>query len=194
MPLLERADSILIVVDVQRGFYPASADIDREHFDLVVARVAWLAGTASALEIPVVVTEEDPERNGPTAPEVRARLPEGTAVLEKPTFGLADCPEILAAVTETHRRTAVIAGLETDVCVAQSAIGLVDRGFRVAVVVDATFAPGGMHDPGLRRMERLGVELVHAKGVYYEWVRTLEAARAFEAARPDLASPPGFSL
>jgi hypothetical protein len=38
------------------------------------------------------------------------------------------------------------------------------------------------------------VELVHAKGVYYEWVRTLEAARAFEASHPRLADPPGFSL
>jgi nicotinamidase-related amidase len=194
MPLLERADSVLIVVDVQRGFYPASADVDREHLELVIARAAWLAGTASALEIPVVVTEEDPARNGRTAAEVLAQLPEGTAVLEKPAFGLADCPEILAAVGDTGRRTAVIAGLETDVCVAHSAIGLLDRGFRVAVVVDATFAPGRMHDHGLRRMERSGLELVHAKGVYYEWVRTLEAARAFETSRPDLASPPGFSL
>jgi hypothetical protein len=43
-------------------------------------------------------------------------------------------------------------------------------------------------------MRDAGATLVHAKGVYYEWVRTLEAARAFEAAHPDLATPPGFSL
>jgi hypothetical protein len=36
--------------------------------------------------------------------------------------------------------------------------------------------------------------LRHAKGVYYDWVRTLEAARAFESANPDLANPPGFDL
>ena len=36
--------------------------------------------------------------------------------------------------------------------------------------------------------------VIHAKGVYYEWVRTLEAARAFEAANPELAEPPGFCL
>jgi hypothetical protein len=43
-------------------------------------------------------------------------------------------------------------------------------------------------------MRDAGVTLVHAKGVYYEWVRTLEAARAFERANPGLADPPGFAL
>jgi hypothetical protein len=39
-----------------------------------------------------------------------------------------------------------------------------------------------------------GVSIVHAKGVYYEWIRTLDAARAFEREHPELAEPPGFSL
>jgi hypothetical protein len=51
-----------------------------------------------------------------------------------------------------------------------------------------------MHAFGLRRMHEAGVLQLHAKGVYYEWVRTLADARRFEAAHPDLAEPPGFSL
>jgi hypothetical protein len=43
-------------------------------------------------------------------------------------------------------------------------------------------------------MREAGVLEIHAKGVYYEWVRTLAEARRFEAANPDLAEPPGFSL
>jgi nicotinamidase-related amidase len=183
--LLELADSVLIVIDVQPGFGPPNA---------VVARIAWLAGVATALGIPVLVTEEDPARNGPTAPGILARVPAGTTATVKPVFGLADTPEILAAVEALCRHTAVLAGFETDVCVTHSALGLLDRGYRVAVVTDATGSPGEMHDLGLRRMRDAGATLVHAKGVYYEWVRTLEAARAFEAANPDLADPPGFSL
>ena len=109
-------------------------------------------------------------------------------------FGAADQPDILAAIEATGRRTAVLVGLETDVCVAHSALGLLDRDFRVVVVDDATFSPGEMHEAGLRRIAAAGGELLHAKGVYYEWVRTLEAARAFERDHPDLAEPPGFSL
>jgi len=85
-------------------------------------------------------------------------------------------------------------GAETDVCVAQSAIGLHDRGFRFVVVTDATFSPGAMHDLGLRHIRDAGVELHHAKGVYYEWIRTVEAAAMFKAEHPDLAAPPGFGL
>jgi nicotinamidase-related amidase len=151
-------------------------------------------GVAAARDIPVVVTEEDAARNGGTDAAILARLPEDTPVLPKATFGLADEAAILAAVQATGRRTAVLVGAETDVCVAQSAVGLLDLGYRVVVVSDATFSPGAMHDHGLAHVRAVGAELRHAKGVYYDWVRTLEAARAFESANPDLANPPGFDL
>jgi nicotinamidase-related amidase len=194
MPLLDEADSLLVVVDAQPGFYPAERAIDRRAFEIVLARVAWLASVARVLGVPVVATEEDPARNGPTEPAIAAAWPEGTPAFVKPVFGLADDPAILAAVEATGRGTAVLCGLETDVCVAHSAIGLLDRGYRVAVVADATFSLGESHVAGLRRMADAGVERLTAKAVYYEWVRTLERARAFEIDHPDLAEPPGFAL
>jgi nicotinamidase-related amidase len=194
MPLLDRNDSLLIVVDVQERFYGALLDDDAERLGTAADRVAWLASVATALGVPTLVTEEDPDRNGPTMPAIRRALPADVPTFAKPVFGLADVPEIMAAVEASGRQTAVLAGLETDVCVAHSAIGLRDRGYRVAVVADATFSPGEMHAQGLRRIAEAGVELVHAKGLYYEWVRTLDAARALETARPDLAEPPGFAL
>jgi nicotinamidase-related amidase len=193
MPLIERADSVLVVIDAQPGFSGASDEAAR-----AAARsrevAAWLVGVAAALEIPIVVTEEDAATNGPTDPAIAARLPPGTPVFAKPVFGLAGVPEILAAVQSSGRRTAVIVGAETDVCVAQSAIGLLEQGLRVVVVSDATFSPGSMHELGLRRVREAGAELHHAKGVYYEWVQTLEAARTFTSEHPDLAQPPGFRL
>lgn len=197
--MLERDDSVLVVVDLQPGFFaahptegPTGADPGR--LGAVAARAAWLAGVAAALGIPGVVTEEDPARNGRTDPRILRSLPPETPVLEKRVFGLADQPDILAAIEATGRRTAVLVGAETDVCVSQSAMGLRTRGYRVAVVSDATFSPGAMQELGLRRMRSAGVVDIHAKGVYYEWVRTLAAARAFEHEHPDLAEPPGFSL
>jgi nicotinamidase-related amidase len=193
--LLESGDSVLVVVDAQPGFIEASGTAAGVRSEAIVARIAWLAGVAAVLEIPVVVTEEDLSRNGPTAPEVLARLAPGTPPpFRKAVFGLAAEPGILAAIEATGRHTAVVTGFETDVCVAHSALGLLDLGFRVAAVVDATGSPGVMHRHGLRRMRDAGVVLTHAKGLYYEWIRTLEAARAFEADHPDLAEPPGFSL
>ena len=193
MPLLERSDSVLVVVDAQPGF--AGSDDEAARAAVTAREVAgWLAGVAAALDVPIVVTEEDPDRNGPTDPVVAQWLPPGTPVVIKPVFGLADVPEILAAIEATGRRTAVLVGAETDVCVAQSAVGLLDHGYRVVVVADATFSPGALHDAGLRHVQDAGAELRHAKGVYYEWIRTLDAARRFETEHAELATPPGFRL
>jgi len=193
MPLIDRATSVLVVVDAQPGF-SGSTEESAESAARSRAVAAWMTGVAAALGVPVVVTEEDPATNGATDRAILTRLPDGTPVLTKSTFGLADVPAILAALASTGRRTVVIVGAETDVCVAQSAIGLQDRGFRPVVVSDATFSPGPMHENGLAHLRDAGVEIRHAKGVYYEWVRSLEAARAFESDHPDLSTPPGFRL
>ncbi len=193
MPLLQPDDSVLIVIDAQLGFSGADHESARAAADSREV-AAWLVGVAAALGIPIVVTEEDAGQNGPTDPVIARRLPPGTPVLDKVVFGLAGVAAILAAVAATGRRTAVLVGAETDVCVAQSAIGLLDLGFRVAAVSDATFSPGSMHDHGLTRMRDAGVEIHHAKGIYYEWARTLAAARLLLRDHPELADPPGFSL
>jgi isochorismatase family protein len=125
---------------------------------------------------------------------VLAALPPETPAFTKPVYGLAACPDIMAAVAATGRHNAVLTGFETDVCVTHSAVGLAEVGYRVAVVEDAVYSPFGAHPPGVARLRDLGIELLHCKGVYYDWARTLAATRAFEKDNPQLASPPGFSL
>jgi nicotinamidase-related amidase len=144
--LLACGDSVLVVVDVQPGFLarpPWFSERDAAAAGAALERVVWLVALAARLGIPVVVTEEEPERNGPTDPRVAERLPAGTPTLCKPTFGLAGTPEILAAVRESGRGTVVVVGCETDVCVAQSAIGLREHDLGCVVVADATFSPRG---------------------------------------------------
>jgi nicotinamidase-related amidase len=183
--LLERDDSVLVVVDAQPGFLPAEADA-------AVQRMAWLVVVAARLGVPILVTEEEPERNGGTDPRLAAWLPETAPVFAKPTFGLTRTPGILGALRSIGRGTAVLVGCETDVCVAQSAIGLREGGFVAVVVEDATFSPGEMHERGLARMAADGVALNHAKGVTYEWLATVADAHAVlrDAALP----PPPFRL
>jgi nicotinamidase-related amidase len=182
---------VLVVVDMQTGFFADHAEADR------MARSrgrGCLAGRRSRGS----PRPDGRHRRGPGAerPTDAALLRGRRPARARSTSASLGWPasDILAAVEATGRRTAVIGGTETDVCVAQSALGLRARGFRVAVVTDATFSPGEMHALGLRRMREAGVLELHAKGVYYEWLRTLAEARRFEAAHPDLAEPPGFVL
>lgn len=178
MPLADHEDSVLIIIDAQEGFYgdqlPAE-ETARAHEAL--GRMVWLADVATRLGVPAVITEEDPQQNGPTFPGIADRLRDPSALV-KPTFGLAGTPAIIQAIEETGRKTAVLVGFETDVCVAQSAIGLLERGMRVVVVEDAVFSPGEMHARGIGRIAAAGIEINHCKGLAYEWARTLERSRA----------------
>ncbi len=173
MPLTAHEDCVVVVVDAQPGFVDGATD--------TVDRAVWLVGLARDLEVPVVVTEEEPERNGATEPRL---LSPGTPVFRKPTFGLAGTPEILEAVRATARGTAVLVGFETDVCVYQSAVGLLDAGFRVIAVEDAISSPGEMHERGLSRLRDAGVVLTHCKALAYEWVRTVERANVLPRPAP----------
>ena len=94
------------------------------------------------------------------------------------SFGLAADPEIMTAVQNTGRKTAVLVGLETDVCVAQSALGLLQKGYRVVVPADAVESPGPCQVAGLERMRSAGVIISSVKGTFYEWMRTVDRGKA----------------
>ena len=190
--LVDVDDSVLCVIDVQPGFVDGlgSGPARRP----LVERIVWVAALAGALDVPVVVTEEDPDRNGSTLAEVLDRISPDSPRHRKEVFGLADVPEILASVEATGRRSAVLVGMETDVCVAQSALGLLDRGYRVVVVRDAVASPGVAHDEGLERMRDAGAALVGAKGLLYEWVRTVDRAQEVDDAMAGVPVPDGLIL
>jgi nicotinamidase-related amidase len=193
MHLIARDDSVLVIIDLQPRFWgDALSAADAAGAQAAIARAAWLAAAARALGVPAVLTEEDPERNGPTDCGVLDAVGPDSPVFMKHIFGLAACPDIMAAIAATGRKTAILAGFETDVCVTHSAVGLAEAGYRVVVVADAVYSPAGAQAYGLARLRDLGVELVHCKGIYYDWVRTLAAALAFEDAHPELSEPPGF--
>lgn len=186
---------MVLVIDAQQEFYPVDRlDVDGDALETMFLRAAWLAAVAGRLNVPIVVTEEDAAIHGRTSPVIRAALPMETPVFPKWTFGAADNPEILAAIEATGRRTTILLGLETDVCVAHSALGLQERGKRVVVVHDVLYSPGRAHANGLGRIERAGIETVSAKELVYDWLRTVQAARDFFEEHPDLNDPPGFSL
>lgn len=195
MPHLGAADSVLVIIDAQPGFYgPSRSDVDRGHFASVLARAAWVASVATALGVPAVLTEEDAATNGPTFEAIRSAVTPDAPVLVKDVFGADANPPIDDAVRRHGRGAVVLVGLETDVCVAHSAIGWLAGGLRPVVIHDAVYSAGEGHANGIARLRDEDVELISAKELYYEWLRDLPSVRAFDAAHPDLATPPGFSL
>lgn len=195
MPLLEVDDCALVVIDVQKNFYPPKRlDVDRLHLNETVQRIAWIAALAGELKIPVVVTEEEPDHNDHTEDAIRTALSADAVTFPKNAFAVWDNPDIAAGIEATGRGTMVLVGLETDICVAHSAVQLHEAGKRVVVISDASFSPGQAHEAGLRRLAASGIETLSTKQLFYDWVRTIERANALHEETPDLAVPPGVRL
>lgn len=195
MPLLDRDDSLLLVIDAQESFYgPTRSDVDPHDLYRSFDRAGWLVAVAAALDVPMVVTEEESEHNGATDLRLSRHLPDATPVLPKRYFGAPDNPEIMDAIIATGRTTAVVVGLETDVCVCHTSLLLLERGFRVAVAADCLYSPGPSHDAGLTRMRDSGVEILTAKAVFYDWVRNVDELEAACESSEVVNRPPGFHL
>jgi nicotinamidase-related amidase len=179
VPLVDHSDSVLVVVDTQPGFidFDGMSVTTRDVSARTVERIAWLAGFAGMLDVPVVAVEEDPASNGATHERVAERLPVGTQVEVKDAFSLSACPAAVDAIRATGRNTLVLVGYETDVCVAQSAIELHELGYRVVVPAD-TCCTGSAdeHGRGLERMLHAGIEPNSFKGLIFEWMRTVARA------------------
>lgn len=160
--MLDVAASTLLLVDVQQRLLPAIAD-----GAAVIERCAVLARAARLLDVPVVATEQYPRGLGATVPELAGFA--GTT-LAKLAFDAAAEPA-LAATLDPARRTIVVAGCEAHVCVLQTAIGLHQRGWHVAVAADAVGSrrPSD-RETGLARMARAGVEIITVEMAVFEWL------------------------
>jgi nicotinamidase-related amidase len=178
--LIDPADSILLLIDLQAGFLEK---LSSERREAVIDHCRFLVQVASRFEIPLFATVEDPARNGFTSERVRACFQRGVPERDKRIFGLCSQDDLRDAILAQPRRTAVLIGMDTDVCVLQSAVGLLAEGFRAVIVSDATEAPGAAREHGLARAAALGVETVATRGLYYEWIRSLERLGVAEAMR-----------
>ena len=173
MPLIERSNSVLVVIDVQDNFLDKLALHERS---TLVSRIGWLMQVATVLAIPMIATAEDVSDKVDMCASLKALLPQGQSIFNKLVFSLHGQDDVREALEQLDKRDVVLVGLETDVCIAHSAIELLDAGYRVCVIEDATGSPWPHHQAGLRRMEQAGVTITNTKGIYYEWIRDVPSA------------------
>ncbi|MBT6111711.1 MAG: isochorismatase family protein [Rhodospirillales bacterium] len=163
-------DCVLVVIDIQDHFLNK---YDQAKTQNLISNVVWLIQIAEHLDVPVVAMGEDIDHNGALNQTIQAALPKGTQVHDKDFFDLTSNPEIMAAVDATGRKTAVCVGMETDVCVAQSAINLLAAGYNVVTLRDAVASMDADEEVGLGRMRDAGVAISSVKALYYEWLRSV---------------------
>jgi nicotinamidase-related amidase len=164
---LDRDRAALVVVDVQEAFRKAVPD-----FGQVADAAATLVRGAKAMELPILVTEQYPSGLGSTVPEVAGRLPDAVEPLEKVCFSAAEAEGFDLG----GRDQALICGIETHVCVNQTALDLIEAGVEVHVAVDAVGSrTDANRELGLARMERAGAVLTSVETALFELLRRSDA-------------------
>ena len=169
--LLDRNESVLVVVDVQERYVPHLYEGAR-----VVEATRRLIEAAKLVGVPVLVTEQYPEGLGPTTEALRKILPADTTPIAKRTMSCVGEPAFVAALRDTERMQIVIAGIEAQACVNQTVHDLLAADYETHIVVDALSSRFRRdYDVAVERQIRAGAIPTTVEAVLLEWVRTADA-------------------
>jgi nicotinamidase-related amidase len=162
---IQREQSLLLAIDLQARLAPAIDGIDA-----VTAHSEWLLRLAQAMSVPAVLTEQYPAGLGPTLPQIAALVPDAHR-LEKLCFSALPDSGI-EALPAFARPQVVLFGIETHVCVLQTALDLPARGKQVFVVAEAVGSRRAADRAlGLERMRQEGCRIVSREMVAFEWLQ-----------------------
>jgi nicotinamidase-related amidase len=162
--------SQLVVIDIQARLAAAMPPEVRER---VVKNSAILLQAARLLDVPLHVTEQYPKGLGHTEAAVAQHFPADIDVVSKTCFASSGAAGFDAALDARQgRHQVVLAGMEAHVCVLQSAMELLGRGYQVFVVEDAVSSRDDAHrHNAMARLRQAGAVVTNTESVLFEWLR-----------------------
>ena len=165
--ILDESNCALVVIDVQEAFRNAIPE-----FSNIVSRISTAVNGFQLLNAPVIVTEQYPKGLGPTAEEIVLSLPDDLERVEKTVFSSCRSEAFRKKLDELEISQVVLCGVETHVCVSQTAHDLLDAGFEVHILTDCV-ASRFDHDKeaGLSKMYASGAEPSSVEMALFELMR-----------------------
>lgn len=165
-------NTVFVLIDVQGNL--AQAMYDKEN---LFANLQKLVSGMRVLDVPLIWLEQVPERMGPTIPELTALL-EGETPISKCSFSCCGAPEFEQKLADIGKKQVVVAGIEAHVCVYQTALDLVDRGYTVEVVADAVSSRVlSNKEAGLAKVKDKGAGVTTTEMILLELLRGADHPR-----------------
>jgi nicotinamidase-related amidase len=161
--MLKIENCVLLIVDIQGKLW----NVMNEKEALLENTLKLIKGF-QVLGVPFILTEQNPKGLGPTLPEITQLIPETTAI---PKFAFSCCKEIefMDALKKLNRTQILICGIETHICLYQTSMELLQKGYEVHVVADAVSSRLVRNrDIALGRMQSEGVKLTVVEMAQYE--------------------------
>jgi nicotinamidase-related amidase len=167
MQRLSRGRALLLVLDVQERFVPAIHDMERVEHNLL-----GLLRLCRSFDMPVLFTEQYPQGLGPTLPSLTEIYPSATP-FEKTHFDACLEPGFMERFRLLHRKQVLIAGIESHVCVQQTARALQEHGYDPYAIADAISSRTRENrDIGLGLMRQCGIGITSTEAVVMELLIT----------------------
>lgn len=164
--LLKPDDSVLLLIDIQEKRLTAMSNPEA-----MLERVNILVQASVLLKIPILVTEQVPHKLGPTQASLRKQLPLEAAFFPKTAFGCGNDPDLLAFLASLNRKQVLLCGMETHVCVSQSAHQLLQEGYQIHLATDAVQSRHKKDQKtALLKMQQSGVIPTTAEMALFEWL------------------------
>jgi nicotinamidase-related amidase len=161
--------SQLVMIDIQDKLVDV---MPKNEIKKVIDVSNILLQASKLLDIPLLYTEQYPKGLGTTVKELKSLLPH--PAIEKKTFSCLDEPKFKSALVKS-RPQIILCGLETHICILQTALALKAMGKEVFVVEDATLSRSSLHHQNaIARLRSEGIVITNAESVMFEWLRAAE--------------------
>lgn len=171
--MLSRAAAVLVIIDIQGNL--AQAMFDKES---LFANTVKLIKGFKVFNLPIIVTEQTPQKLGQTIPFIAAEL-EGIKPIDKDSFSCWLNDQFQEQLEALSRRHVVLLGIESHVCVYQTACDLISNGYNVHLVADAVSSRTKQNrDIGLAAMKSAGAHVASTEMVLFELLRTAADPKA----------------
>lgn len=169
MNFINKNDTSFVVVDVQERLMGAMPE-DITETNLKNMKI--LLEAAKVLGIPVTVTEQYPKGLGPTIDDIKDSV-DNFAPVEKVVFSCARSPEFESAIEGLGRKSVLLCGVETHVCVLQTAIDMVNKGYTVYVPADAVISRRELDwEKGINLIEKAGAVVGTTEAFLFQLLET----------------------
>jgi nicotinamidase-related amidase len=190
--LLDTSDTVFLLLDHQAGLFQTVKDISVAELR---ANTTMLAKLATLLKIPVITTASEPNGpNGPLMPEIHQFAPHAVYVPRKGEVNAWDNGDFVKTVRGTGRKTLIMAGVWTSVCVMFPALDAKAAGFKVYAVIDASGDPSELASrTTLARFTQAGVVPTSTNAVLSETHRTWNRPEAAELAKLYALAAPNYA-
>lgn len=171
--MLNPNNAALVVIDVQGRL--AQLMHNKESF---FANVERMIKGAQVLDLPILWSEQAPEKLGETIPQLRELLLESSQPVAKVSFSCCGNHSFMNQLKSLKRDQLLITGLETHICVYQTTRDLLDLGYKVQVVADAVSSRTLENKQlGLERMKEAGASLTSTEMSLFELLRVAEGPK-----------------